>query len=90
MDVKSTNPQEQTKNSKQGLSSSFSQYLSFRFYKENLEHLTDLTKGSINNFLKSITDIEAEFRRTMLNQPKVDLHDFGFDNVANGYMEENY
>lgn len=69
----------------------FSQYLSFRFYKENLEHLTDITKDSINNFLKSISEIEEDFMSILHNQRNknsVDLRDLGLE--GEGYMEENY
>jgi hypothetical protein len=68
---------------------SFSQYLSFRFYKENLDHLRDLTKDSINNFLKTVSEIEDEFLTTLKSQ-RVHLEDLGFTNEANIYMEENY
>ena len=71
---------------------SFSQYLSFRFYKENIEHLTDVTKDSINNFLKTISEIEEDFL-AMLQQQQIrnlELHDFGFTDDVVGYMEENY
>ena len=71
---------------------SFSQYLSFRFYKENIDHLTDMTKDSINNFLKTITEIEDDFVNALQNQrmKNLELHDFGFDSEAGVYMEENY
>ena len=46
---------------KQEENNSISHYLSFRFYKENLDHLTGMTKDSINNFLKTISEIEEEF-----------------------------
>jgi hypothetical protein len=70
---------------------SFSQYLSFRFYKENIDHMTEATKDSINNFLKTISEIEDEFMTMLQNQrmKHLELHDFGFDEVS-GYMEENY
>jgi hypothetical protein len=70
----------------------FSQYLSFRFYKENLDHLTDITKDSINNFLKTISEIEDDFVNTLNSQrmKNLELHDFGFDSEAGVYMEENY
>ena len=42
-------------------SNSFSQYLSFRFYRENLDQLKGRTKDSINNFLKTISEIEKNF-----------------------------
>ena len=48
----------QNQDDKQGSNNSFSQYLTFRFYKDNLEHLTDITRDSINNFLKSLNEIE--------------------------------
>ena len=71
---------------------SFSQYLSFRFYKENLDHLTGITKDSINNFLKTISEIEDEFVNILQTQrmKNLELHDFGFDNETSAYMEENY
>ena len=71
---------------------SFSQYLSFRFYRENLDHLTDVTKDSINNFLKTISEIEEDFVTILQNQQmtKLELHDFGFTDEVLGYMEENY
>jgi hypothetical protein len=71
---------------------SFSQYLSFRFYKENLDHLTGITKDSINNFLKTISEIEDEFINILQSQrmKNLELHDFGFDNETSAYMEENY
>jgi hypothetical protein len=68
---------------------SFSQYLSFRFYKENLDHLKDMTKDSINNFLKTVSEIEEEFLITLKSQ-RMHLEDLGFNNDANIYMEENY
>jgi len=71
---------------------SFSQYLSFRFYKENLDHFSDMTKDSINNFLKSITEIEEDFLNMLQSQrmKNLELHDFGFEGEVTGYMEENY
>ena len=71
---------------------SFSQYLSFRFYKENLDHLTDFTKDSINNFLKSINEIEEDFLNMLQSQrmKNLELHDFGFEGEGTSYMEENY
>ena len=71
---------------------SFSQYLSFRYYKENLHQFTGATKDSINNFLKSISEIEEEFLSTLKNQrmKNLELHDFGFDGDRGVYMEENY
>ena len=71
---------------------SFSQYLSFHFYKENLDHLKDRTKDSINNFLKTVSEIEDEFLDTLKAQrmKNMEMHDLGFENDANMYMEENY
>ena len=71
---------------------SLSQYLSFRYYKENLNHFTDRTKDSINNFLKSVSEIEDEFMNNLKSQrmKNLGLHDFGFDNNTGIYMEENY
>ena len=71
---------------------SFSQYLSFRFYKENIDHLTDRTKDSINNFLKTISEIEDEFVIILQNQQmkNLELHDIGLDPTSASYMEENY
>jgi len=68
----------------------FSQYLSFRFYRSNLDHLKDKTRDSINNFLKTISEIEDEFMSILHTQQRGDLtpYDFDFDTVA--YMEENY
>jgi catabolite regulation protein CreA len=80
----------QDRNNQSEGNSSFAQYLSFRFYKNNLNHFTDMTRDSINNFLKSISEIEEEFTGMISAQPRVDLHDFGFNNPAPGYMEENY
>ena len=71
---------------------SFSQYLSFRFYKDNLDHLTDATKDSINNFLKTISEIEEDFANALQNQriKNLELDDLGFDAETGRYMEENY
>jgi hypothetical protein len=67
--------------------SHFSQYLSFRFYKENLEHLTDITKDSINNFLKTVTEIEDDFMNMLQTQRRNnEWQNLGFE----GEMEENY
>ena len=73
-------------------SSSFSQYLSFRFYRENLDQLKDRTKDSINNFLKTISEIEEEFLITLQNQKmkNLELQDLGFDPNNAYYMEGNY
>ena len=72
-------------------SNSFSHYLSLRFYKDNFDHLSNATKDSINNFLKSISEIEDDFLLMMQQQQltNLELHDFGFDTKA-AYMEENY
>ncbi len=78
-----THPAEET--------NSLSQYLSFQFYNGNIDQLTGFTKDSINNFLKTITEIEDEFR-TMMKGPQIkdqELHGFGFDH-SEQYMEENY
>jgi len=71
---------------------SFSQYLSFHFYKENLDHLKDRTKDSINNFLKTVSEIEDEFLTALKSQrmKNWELRDLGYENDANIYMEENY
>jgi len=71
---------------------SFSQYLSFRFYKDNLDHLTDVTKDSINNFLKTISEIEDDFVNALHSQrmKSLELQDLGFDAEGSIYMEENY
>ena len=71
---------------------SFSHYLSFRFYKENLDHLKDMTKDSINNFLKTVSEIEDEFLNTLKAQrmKNWEMLDLGFENEAGIYMEENY
>jgi hypothetical protein len=73
-------------------SNSFSHYLSFRFYKDNLDHLGTATKDSINNFLKSISEIEDDFLLMMQQQQitNLELHDFGLGTTAASYMEENY
>ena len=73
-------------------SNSFSHYLSFRFYKDNLDHLGAATKDSINNFLKSISEIEDNFLLITQQQQiaNLELHDFGLDTTAASYMEENY
>ena len=64
----------------------------FRFYKENLDHFKDRTKDSINNFLKTMSEIEDDFLDTLKAQrtKNWDIHDLGFDNQAGIYMEENY
>ena len=73
---------------------SFSHYLSFRFYKKNLDHFTDFTKDSINNFLKTMSEIEQDFLNVLQSQGKknIELHEFRFENeVSNSiYAEENY
>jgi hypothetical protein len=73
-------------------SNSFSHYLSFRFYKDNVDHLSNGTKDSINNFLKSISEIEDDFLLMMQQQQvtNLELHDFGFDASVANYFEENY
>jgi len=73
-------------------SNSFSQYLSFRFYRENLDQLKDKTKDSINNFLKTISEIEEEFLIVLQNQQikNLELQDLGIDHINTDYMEENY
>ena len=73
-------------------SNSFSHYLSFRFYKDNFNHLGTATKDSINNFLKSISEIEDDFLLMMRQQQitNLELHDFGLGTTAASYMEENY
>lgn len=68
---------------------SFSQYLSFRFYKDNLDHLKDKTKDSINNFLKTVSEIEEEFLIALKTQ-RIHLEELGFHGDASMYMEENY
>jgi len=71
---------------------SFSQYLSFRFYKENLDHFKDRTKDSINNFLKTVSEIEDEFLSTLKAQrtKNWEMRELGFENDPTMYMEENY
>jgi hypothetical protein len=71
---------------------SFSQYLSFRFYKDNLDHLKDRTKDSINNFLKTVSEIEDEFLTALRSQrmKNWELHELGYENDSSIYMEENY
>jgi len=70
----------------------FSHYLSFRFYKENLDHLKDKTKDSINNFLKTVSEIEDEFLSTLKSQRMKtwEIRELGLENDATIYMEENY
>ena len=70
---------------------SFSQYLTFRFYKDNFDQMTDATKDSINNFLKSISEIEDDFVTALQSQTmnNMELQNFGFGN-GTVYMEENY
>jgi hypothetical protein len=70
----------------------FSQYLSLHFYKENLDHFKDRTKDSINNFLKTVAEIEDEFLNTLKAQrmKNLEMRDFGFENDTSMYMEENY
>ena len=71
---------------------SFSHYLSFRFYKENLDHFKDRTKDSINNFLKTVSEIEDEFLTTLKSQrmKNWEMRDLGLENDTSRYMEENY
>lgn len=71
---------------------SFSHYLSLHFYKENLDHFKDKTKDSINNFLKTVSEIEDEFLNTLKIQrvKNWEMRDVGFENEAGLYMEENY
>jgi len=71
---------------------SFSHYLSFHFYKENLDHLKDMSKDSINNFLKTVSEIEDEFLNTLKTQrmKNWEMHELGFENEPGRYMEENY
>jgi len=68
----------------------FLQYLSFRYYKQTFDHFSDMTKDSVNNFLKSISEIENEFRFILSNEQNIDLHDFGFIIPGKGFTEENY
>ena len=70
----------------------FSHYLSFRFYKENLDHFKDRTKDSINNFLKTVSEIEDEFLNILKSQrmKNWEMRDLGFENDAGMYLEENY
>jgi hypothetical protein len=70
----------------------FSHYLSFHFYKENLDHLKDRTKDSINNFLKTVSEIEDDFLNTLKAQrmKNWEMRDLGFENETGIYMEENY
>lgn len=71
---------------------SFSHYLSFQFYKENLDHLKDRTKDSINNFLKTVSEIEDEFLNTLKVQrmKNWEMGELRFENETTIYMEENY
>jgi hypothetical protein len=68
-------------------SNSFSQYLSFHF-RENLDHLAGITKDSINDFLKTISEIEDEFVAIVKGQQS-QLQSFELDH-SGPYMEENY
>lgn len=92
MHDKITDPASQQPFSQTEENNTFSQYLSFRYYRENIHHFTDATKDSINNFLKSISEIEEDFLSTLKNQrmKNLGLHDFGFDGDGGVYMEENY
>ena len=74
------------------VNNSFSQYLSFRFYKDNLDQLTDKTKDSINNFLKTISEIEDDFVNTISVQKlkNFELLDLGLEADSGVYLEENY
>jgi hypothetical protein len=68
-----------------------SQFLSFEFYKENLGHLTDKTRDSINNFLKTISEIEDEFVNVENHQQPASLGFLEMETETNiFYMEENY
>jgi hypothetical protein len=69
----------------------FPGYLSLHFYRENLDHIAGLTKNSINNFIKTIAEIEDEFLSVIKipEQKKPELHSFGFD-TNEPYLEENY
>ena len=69
----------------------FSQYLSFQFYRENLDHLTTITRDSINNFLKTISEIEDEFVSILQSEDATnrELNHPGV-NEKLAYMEENY
>lgn len=71
---------------------SFSQYLSFRFYRDNLDQLSDKTKDSINNFLKTISEIEDDFVNTLSIQKmkNLELRDLGLESDSGVYLEENY
>jgi hypothetical protein len=71
---------------------SFSHYLSFHFYKENLDNLKDKTRDSINNFLKTMSEIEDEFLTTLKIQrmKSWEVRELGFENETGMYMEENY
>lgn len=68
-------------------SNSFSQYLSFHF-RENLDHLAGITKDSINNFLKTVSEIEDEFVAIVKGQQSMN-QDFEIDHLE-PYLEENY
>jgi hypothetical protein len=71
---------------------SFSHYLSFHFYKENLDNLKDKTRDSINNFLKTVSEIEDEFLTTLKIQrmKSGEMRDLWLENETGIYMEENY
>lgn len=71
---------------------SFSQYLSFRFHNESSDHFPGATKDSINNFIKPMAEIEEDFLTALKDQQvkNSELHDFGFNQDATMYVEENY
>ncbi len=70
---------------------SFTQYLSDHLYKKDLDHLREITNDSINNFLKTIAEIEDEFLSVakIPDQKNPELHSFGFS-LKEQYLEENY
>jgi len=71
--------------------SDISHYLSLGFYRENLDQFANITRDSINNFLKSISEIEDEFASTLKAHAKnLEAGDAEPANEQALYMEENY
>jgi len=71
--------------------SRLSQHLSFDFYKRNMEGMTRAPKESLNNFLKTISEIEDEFVSISQDQENSELalaHHTPGSKIA--YIEENY
>lgn len=68
-----------------------SPYLSFRFYKEDIDNLKHDPTDSINNFLKTISEIDDEFVSRLQSQQFTDTasNEQGIGTTM-AYMEENY